>query len=188
MNYFLRSSAVTGERQGSSWKALRVKGEIFSFFKIGDTRALCTLLEGEVDATEEMRASQQRSWRKQVCQQNSWPLPRAGTCVLGSHQDEILLSCLGIMSVWKRMEGDIRMSPVVISRGYSYRWFIFLYFFWYSGFFFLNLRIFYILVKMNVIKIIVHSSWPFMLSFLRKSDYMQLISCVYSRFFQVSIY
>ena len=143
MNYFLRSSAVTGERQGSSWKALRVKGEIFSFFKIGDTRALCTLLEGEVDATEEMRASQQRSWRKQVCQQNSWPLPRAGTCVLGTHQDEILLSCLGIMSVWKRMEGDIRMSPVVISRGYSYRWFIFLYFFWYSGFFFKSKNILY---------------------------------------------
>lgn len=58
MNYSLRSSAVKGERQGSSWKALRIKGEVF-FLKIRDTRALCTLIEGKVDATEETRASQQ---------------------------------------------------------------------------------------------------------------------------------
>ena len=129
---------------------------------------------------------------KQVYQRNSWPLPRAGTCILGTreqavrvrgHQDEILSSCLRIMSVWKRMKGNIKMSPVVISWGYSYRWFIFLYLFWYFSVFFKKLRIFYILVKMNVIKIIVHSPWPFMLSFLRNSDCMQLISCVCSCFF-----
>lgn len=54
MNYSLRSSAVKGERQGSSWKALRIREVFFFFFlKIRDTRELCTLIEGKVDATEE---------------------------------------------------------------------------------------------------------------------------------------